>query len=426
MSENRDLIQPHFKAITIFQMLLALVLFMFSIDLLTLSMIRMNNSLAEELFQATNNPFVGLFIGLLMTALIQSSSTVTSMIVAVVASGQLTLGQAVPLVMGANIGTTLTSTLIAFGFIMKKKEFKKAMAAGVLHDIYNMLTVLILFPLEVYFGFLSRLSSYFTTTFFDLTGNDQSHYTYNVMFTRPFSLWVIELLKSPLLSLIFSILCLFLAIRFLSQSVFKSFVSPNFTDVSKHIFKAPLRSFAYGVFITAAAQSSTVTTSLIVPAVVSRKIGLNKVFPFIIGSNIGTTITAAIAAIYKTEAAISIALVHFLFNIIGALIFMPFSYIRHIPVRLASYLGKESVKHRIFAFAYILLMFFVLPFLLIYFNRDGEVIEAKENLNVSTALSHQPFNEDFAIEQIPQLKLRNWSQSYQHLPELALLPVHRF
>ncbi len=375
MTELQEAGAPPFKAITILKMLLALVLFMFSIDLLTLSMIRLNSSLAEELFQATNNPFVGLFIGLLMTALIQSSSTVTAMIVAVVASGNLSLAQAVPLVMGANIGTTLTSTLVAFGYIMKKREFKKAMSAGVLHDVFNVLTVLILFPLEVYFGFLSRLSSYITDSFFDFSANDNGQYVYNVMFTRPFSVWVIELVSSPFLSLMVSIIFLFVAIKFLSSTVFKTFVSPNFTDVSKHIFKVPFRSFVYGVFFTAAVQSSTVTTSLIVPAVVTRKISLIKVFPFIIGANIGTTITAAIAAIYKTDAAISIALVHFLFNIIGAMVFLPFPGLRKVPVKIASLLGKESVKNRIVGFAYILLMFFILPFLLIYFNRDGEVVE---------------------------------------------------
>lgn len=375
MTELQEAGAPPFKAITILKMLLALVLFMFSIDLLTLSMIRLNSSLAEELFQATNNPFVGLFIGLLMTALIQSSSTVTAMIVAVVASGNLSLAQAVPLVMGANIGTTLTSTLVAFGYIMKKREFKKAMSAGVLHDVFNVLTVLILFPLEVYFGFLSRLSSYITDSFFDLSANDDGQYVYNVMFTRPFSVWVIELVSSPFLSLMVSIIFLFVAIKFLSSTVFKTFVSPNFTDVSKHIFKVPFRSFVYGVFFTAAVQSSTVTTSLIVPAVVTRKISLIKVFPFIIGANIGTTITAAIAAIYKTDAAISIALVHFLFNIIGAIVFMPFPALRKVPVKIATLLGKESVKNRVVGFAYILLMFFILPFLLIYFNRDGEVVE---------------------------------------------------
>jgi solute carrier family 34 (sodium-dependent phosphate cotransporter) len=366
---KKSVLQPK-KVLTFMQMLIAFVLFMFSIDLLTMSMVRINSQLAEELFQATNNPFVGLFVGLLMTALIQSSSTVTAMIVAVVASGNLTLMQAVPLVMGANIGTTITSTLVAFSFIMKKTEFRKALSAGVLHDIFNILTVIILLPLEIYFGFLTESAVFLTKTFFDQNQNYDVQYTYNILFTRPLTNWVVEFINSPIISLVLAVVLVFVSIKYLSVTVFKTFVSKNYNNLSKYIFKQPYIAFVYGMFFTAAVQSSTVTTSLIVPAVANRKVSLVKVFPFIIGANIGTTITAAIAAIYKTEAAISIAIVHFLFNLFGALFFMPYSGIRNIPVKIATFLGKESVKSRIVGFAYILLTFFLIPFLLIYFNKD--------------------------------------------------------
>jgi sodium-dependent phosphate cotransporter len=370
MTELKKSVLQQNKGLTFIQMLIAFVLFMFSIDLLTMSMLSINSQLAEELFQATNNPFVGLFVGLLMTALIQSSSTVTAMIVAVVASGNLTLMQAVPLVMGANIGTTITSTLVAFSFIMKKTEFRKALSAGVLHDIFNILTVIILLPLEIYFGFLTESAVFLTKTFFDQNQNYDVQYTYNILFTRPLTNWVVEFINSPIISLVLAVVLVFVSIKFLSVTVFRTFVSKNYNNLSKYIFKQPYIAFVYGMFFTAAVQSSTVTTSLIVPAVANRKVSLVKVFPFIIGANIGTTITAAIAAIYKTEAAISIAIVHFLFNLFGALFFMPYSGIRNIPVKIATFLGKESVKSRIVGFAYILLTFFLIPFLLIYFNKD--------------------------------------------------------
>jgi solute carrier family 34 (sodium-dependent phosphate cotransporter) len=367
---------------SIFQMLFGFLLFMFSIDLLTVSMVRLNSQFAEELFLATNNPFIGLFVGLLMTALIQSSSTVTAMIVAVVASGSLSLAQAVPLVMGANIGTTITSTLVAFSFIMKKNEFRKALAAGVMHDIFNILTVLILFPLEVYFGLLSQMATHLTETFFDLGDQFDGNYNYNILFTRPLTIWFVELISNPLIVLSLAVILVFASIKFLSTSVFKTFMSPNVNKANKHIFHNPYRTFLYGTFFTAAIQSSTVTTSLIVPAVANRKVSLVKAFPFIIGANIGTTITAAIAAIFKTDAAISLAIVHFLFNFLGALIFLPFPGIRNIPVKLATYLGKESTKSRIVGFAYILLTFFIIPLLLIYFNKNEDIRDmgSKNNL----------------------------------------------
>jgi sodium-dependent phosphate cotransporter len=136
--------------------LVALLLFIFAIDLLTVSMGDLNSKVATDLFSATKNPFISLFIGLLMTALLQSSSTVTASVVAVVAAGTISLEQAVPLVMGANIGTTLTSTLVSFSYIMKKKQFKRALSAGIIHDIFNIFTVVILLPLELYFQPLTK------------------------------------------------------------------------------------------------------------------------------------------------------------------------------------------------------------------------------------------------------------------------------
>jgi sodium-dependent phosphate cotransporter len=384
MTELKEASQKSNKGLIVFQMLLAFVLFMFSIDLLTMSMVKLNNNLAEELFQATNNPFVGLFVGLLITALVQSSSMVTSMIVAVVASGNLTLMQAVPLVMGANVGTTLTSTLVAFSYIMKKGEFKRALNAGVVHDIFNILTVMILFPLEIYLNFLSRSASFLTNTFFDANTKFTGEYTYNVLFTRPLTTWLVDFLNSPIFGLILSILLVFFSIKFLSDTVFRTFISTNFEKVSRQMFKLPYVSFMYGLFFTAAVQSSTVTTSLIVPAVANRKVSLSKVFPFIIGANLGTTITAVIASIYKTEAAISIAIVHILFNFFGALVFLPFPGLRNIPVKLATFLGDQSIKRKFIGFAYILLTFFIIPFILIYFNQDDSRASKDQDSNVPT------------------------------------------
>jgi solute carrier family 34 (sodium-dependent phosphate cotransporter) len=355
------------------QLLLALLMFMFAIDLLTFSLSLLNNAVAKDIFMATFNPFVGLFIGLLMTVLVQSSSMVTAMVVAVVASGNLTLMQAVPLIMGANVGTTLTSTLVSFTFIMKKNEFKKALSAGILHDFFNILTVLVLLPLEFYFGFLSRTAGYLTRSFFAKGAADGGEYIYNVLFTRPFTIWIYELLNQPFVSLALGMLLIFATIKVLSDTVYKGILSRDFKEMKEHVFKTPWRTFLYGTFFTAAIQSSTVTTSLVVPAVATRKIKLSQVFPFIIGANVGTTITAAVAAIYKTEAAISIAIVHILFNVIGTLIFLPFPALRELPVTLAAFFGKESTKRRFISLAYILLIFFVIPFLLIYFNKEEDV-----------------------------------------------------
>ncbi|NVJ86643.1 MAG: Na/Pi symporter [Algoriphagus sp.] len=349
--------------------LIALLIFIFAIDLLTLAMGDLNSGVAKDLFSATQNPFISLFIGLLMTALLQSSSTVTSSVVAVVAAGNMTLEQAVPLVMGANIGTTLTSTLVSFSYIMKKKQFKRALSAGIIHDIFNIFTVIILLPLELYFKPLTKMAIYFAHWFAPST-EFTGPMVYHTLFTRPLTQWLVDLIDIPFLTTILAVFLVFGAIKLLATSVYRTFVKDSFQDINNVVFKNSNLAFLYGTFLTAAVQSSTVTTSLIVPLVATKKVSLRKVFPFIVGANIGTTITAGIAAFYKSEAAIALAIVHFLFNTFGALIILGVPRLREIPLSLADYMGKKSAKSRAWGFAYLLLTFFVIPFLLIYLSTD--------------------------------------------------------
>ncbi|MEM9340013.1 MAG: Na/Pi symporter, partial [Bacteroidota bacterium] len=140
-------------------------LFMFSIRMMGSAIASLGGGFADYAIHATENPFIGLFIGLLSTAILQSSSTTTTIAVAAVASGSLTLHGAIPIIMGANIGTTLTSTIVAMGYITKPVEFRKAIAAGTAHDFFNILMVVLLFPLEMKYRFLERLSGYLTSGF---------------------------------------------------------------------------------------------------------------------------------------------------------------------------------------------------------------------------------------------------------------------
>ena len=135
---------------------------------------------AHVLINSTSNPFVGLFIGLLATAIIQSSSTTTSMIVVMVAAGDLTLLNAVPMLMGANIGTSVTSTIVSMGHIGKRKEFRKAISAATIHDFFNIMVAMILLPLEVAFGFVSNLA----TSIAGITFTNEAVGTYLIKFVQ--------------------------------------------------------------------------------------------------------------------------------------------------------------------------------------------------------------------------------------------------
>ena len=350
--------------------LAALLVFLFSLDLMIASLQQLGNVATETILLATSNPFTGLFIGLLVTAIIQSSSATTSMVVALVASGSITLQAAVPIIMGANIGTTITSTIVSLGFITKKKEFRRAVAAGTYHDFFNILTTLILFPLEYYFGFLSGMAKNIATNFFhEPTSTIKTNFSFlGGYFETPITFLRNSIDNGFLLALL-SILLLFGSILFFRKVITQvlGFSSPE--KFQRFFFKNTLKSFAWGLLTTAAIRSSTVTTSLVVPLVAKKVVKLKSAVPFILGANIGTTITAFIAATFNSNAAISIAIAHFLFNFIGVLIFLPIPLLKDLPLRLANGLGRLTLKYRLVGFSYLLFTFFFIPFLLIYLSK---------------------------------------------------------
>ena len=351
-------------------LLLAIIFFLFSIDMVAGSLTMLGGETAQSILLATSNPFIGLFIGLLSTALIQSSSTVTSMIVAVVASGYLTLPNAIPIVMGANVGTTLTSTLVSLGFVNKRNQFRKAISAGSMHDFFNIFTVLLLFPLEYYYGTLSYLAESLTTLLggLALSGNEPitiGNYSFSSL-----SRFLIGILPANFFTILLSFAMLFGSIKFLSNVIYSRLIGQSKDKLRRYVFRNPYKSFGWGTLITAGVQSSSITTSLMVPLVASGRVSLQNSFPFILGANIGTTITALIAAFNRTEAALTIALVHMLFNLIGVLIFLPWPMLRSIPVRVAYRFGAWTLDSRLIGFSYIIFTFFLMPFTLIYINRD--------------------------------------------------------
>lgn len=379
----------------ILSILAATALFLFALIFVGHAFRVAGGDIAKSILSVTYNPFISLFIGLLITAIIQSSSTSTSMIVAAVATGSLDFTNAVPMIMGANIGTTLTSTLVSIGYITKRKEFRKAIAAGTQHDFFNILVTMLLLPLELYYGFLSGLAIQITNFIapFD-TAHAAEGFNYGFWGDSSLFSWFFSLTDNSLILLMVSFVVLIIAIKLFSRLLYNTLIGNFKENLQRLIFSSPLRSFLWGTALTATVQSSSVTTPLAVPLVATGKISLKQSFPYIMGANLGTTITALIAALYHSHAAISIAMVHVLFNLIGVLIFFPLASVRKIPLRLASRLGRLTLHHRLVGFAYILLTFFLIPFVLIYFNKDFVAFHhnAKEPAQETHYFNRQPKN----------------------------------
>lgn len=290
------------------------------------------------------------------------------MAVAAVAAGSLSLHNAIPIVMGANIGTTLTSTLVSLSYITKANEFKKALSAGAVHDIFNILVAVILFPLEYSYGTLTYLSQEMTTliTLDKWTPNWRLN-PFDFSFLSGGLVWLVELF-GPYITIILSISILLGSVKLLSSFLYKRMIGETQERFKTIIFDNTRRSFGWGVLLTSIIQSSSLTTSLIVPLVATGKVALKRAFPFILGANLGTTITALLAALFRSEAAISLALAHFLFNAIGVLLFLFVPFLSSLPMYLAKKLGSLTLKYRVVGIAYILVIFFLLPFALIYIS----------------------------------------------------------
>ncbi len=339
--------------------------FFVGLDMMGLSFKLFGKGFAEGLIERTSNPFVGLFVGILATTLVQSSSTTTSMIVALVAAGALTIEGAIPMVMGANIGTSVTNTLVSLAHVTRREEFQRAFAGATVHDFFNWLAVLILLPLELATGYLARSAAFFETVLEGAGGFRLFDPLKAVV--RPVSSGLAELFgNSGILVLIVGVGLLIASLKFLVDLLKVLMTGRAEATLHRTLFRSAMAAATAGLVVTVMVQSSSITTSLMVPLVGAGVVTLEQVFPFTIGANVGTTVTAMLAALSTgSPAAVSVALSHLIFNLSAAvLIYVP-KPIRAIPLTLAKALGKMAARNRLLAAAYILVFFFGLPILLL-------------------------------------------------------------
>ena len=224
--------------------------FLLSIKLMGTSFKLFGTGFAEQIMAITANPFVALFIGILATSLVQSSSVTTSIIVGMTASGVITVGSAVPMIMGANIGTSITNTIVSLAHITNKKEFRKAFEVATVHDFFNILFVIVMLPIELYFHFLERSATFLTSI---LLGSGMG-----MTFNNPLNYilkpavggikWFVY--DSSIAMLVIAFAMLFLSLKYF-VTVMRPLAETEFKDIlHNYVFKTPLRSFGCGLLIT--------------------------------------------------------------------------------------------------------------------------------------------------------------------------------
>jgi len=356
--------------------LCVLYVFFVSIEMMSSAFKLFGKGFANSLMTSTSNPVVGLAIGILATSLVQSSSATTSILVGLVAGGGLTISNAIPMVMGANIGTTVTNTIVSIGHINRRQEFSRALAGATVHDFFNILAVFVFLPLERIFHFIEHSATFLSSTF-DSVGGLKFISPLKAI-VKPVAHWAVDLLKqvvsSPtwvtaLLILVCALVILFTALKFMVTLMKKLIIGRVENLLHQYLFSAPITSLLLGLTITAVIQSSSATTSLIVPIVGAGILNIEQVFPYVLGTNIGTTVTALLASLVtRSPAALTVAFAHLIFNISGTLVFYP---IRRIPISIAGAFGKFTAQHRYVALTYMLVCFYGLPFLVIVLLKGG-------------------------------------------------------
>lgn len=412
-----------------------LYLFVCSLNLLASSFRLLGGRTASVVFRQStllSNPVVGLMIGVLVTVLVQSSSTSSSIIVSMVAADFLDVPTAVPIIMGANIGTSITNTLVSIGQVGDREQFERAFSGAVIHDMFNWLCVLVLLPLEVTTGYLYHLTRVILSQMTLEHNNMKVEILSRI--TKPFTNRIVQLDKKVLTgwtmndpayenatllrrvcpqtssgntselvtcsnlaahlpfpdngvgvflliaSLLMLCVCLILIVKILG-----SLLKGKVAVAVKHVINADIPRVPWltgylailaGAVMTFILQSSSIFTSTLTPLVGLGVITVERVYPLTLGSNLGTTTTALLAALASDSsslrAAIQIALVHLFFNVSGLLLWYPIPFLRF-PVPMAKSLGAVTAKYRWFAIVYMALTFGILPLFVFLVSLGGPV-----------------------------------------------------
>ncbi len=330
---------------------------------------------ARELFNFASNPIMGLIIGMVSTALIQSSSTVTSIIVGMVAGG-LPITIAVPMMMGANIGTSITNTLVSLGHVAKKEEFQRAFNAATIHDFFNVLSVLIFLPLEMAFGILEYLSGQIVALIHTGEALGVSGFNPIKAATQPVtdlvsqSLQFLPSVYPGIVKILMGIALIMVSITYMGK-IMKSLMVGKAKDLlHKSIGQGPISGITSGALMTVLVQSSSTTTSLMVPLVGAGVLKAREIYPFTLGANIGTCITALIAALgvvgVNSGFALQIALVHLIYNVLGVTLIYGIPVLRNIPINLSYQLSVLAAERKVYGAAYVGGLFFVVPLGIIF------------------------------------------------------------
>jgi len=347
--------------------------FLVGIDLLGDGFQLLGGPLLDAFFTATRNPFTGLIVGVLATSLVQSSSLTTSLIVGLTAAPEnpLPLANAVPMVMGANFGTTVTNTIVSLAHIGRPNEFRRAFAVSTCDDFFNFFAVAVLLPLEIATGFLQKTALAMASA---LTGAGGLEYHSPIKAVvgagaEPLTRLVSSALNGSTYAgaaiVLLAVILIFLTLGSIVRLMRRLMIDRVENIVNRAFGRTAWAALGIGLIATALVQSSSITASMLVPLAGAGVLSLERAFPIVLGANVGTTVTALTAALAATgvnsRAGVAIALVHFLFNATGIALLFPWKRLRELPLACSRRLADIGVRSPSLAILYVVGLFYALP-----------------------------------------------------------------
>jgi sodium-dependent phosphate cotransporter len=295
---------------------------------------------------------------------------VSSIIVAMVAGG-LPITIAIPMMMGANIGTSITNTIVSLGHIGNKTEFQRAFNAATIHDFFNIFAVLIFLPLEIMFGIFEHISAAMLNLVASGMTSEMSSFNPIKASTAPVIDFINGLLintndiSSGLIKIIVGLVLIIISITWMGK-IMKSLMIGRAQEILKSTLgRGPITGISSGAIMTILVQSSSTTTSLLVPLVGNGIVTARSIYPFTLGANIGTCITALIAALAivgpNSQLALQIAFVHLAYNLLAVVVIYGIALLREWPPKLSYQLSLKVAERKVYGLAYIIGVFFLVP-----------------------------------------------------------------
>ena len=322
--------------------IIAIYFFVSAIVLIKSSAKIMGVALAETIVLLIRDTTSAVFAGWLSTALLHSSGAFDSIIVAFTSSGVMPLNLSVATIIGAEMGTTVTPFLISVLEKLKGKGDNNAsFNVTMSHVLYNLFTLLIFYPLELFFGVFSTIAERGSHIFLRVSWLDAVPDLLDVI-----TPWVKPLLNMipPWSGLVLGGLMLLVALGAVEKYMTAIFSMPRSWNLIRSTFTRPRRAFIAGFLFTLLVPSTTVMVSLLVPLATSGVIKADYyILPYILGANIGTVFDVLIAALATGDPiGLGVWLVHLTINLVGAIIFMPIlNPFSALTRRVASYVAKD-------------------------------------------------------------------------------------